>query len=64
MRPPEAKVEQGGGGWGGSCTCPDGSVYYAGDEHNNCGSLAYYGGEPGACVQSGGNTEQRLSKSP
>ena len=27
------------GGWGGSCTCPDGQVYQVGDEHNHCGSL-------------------------
>merc|ERR1712086_19611 len=37
------------GGWGGSCTCPDGSTYWVGDRNNNCGSLACFGGTAGTC---------------
>eukprot|EP00493_Phyllostaurus_siculus_P025902 UN26247 len=37
------------GGWGGSCTCPDGSVYQVGDNDNSCGSLACFGGHSGTC---------------
>jgi len=28
------------GGWGGECTCPDGSVYQVGDNGDACGTLA------------------------
>ena len=31
---------------GGSCTCPDGSVYQVGDNGDGCGSLACVGGAP------------------
>ena len=37
------------GGWGGTCTCPDGSTYDVGDNGNACGSLACVGGKAGAC---------------
>lgn len=37
------------GGWGGSCTCPDGQVYQVGDENNACRSIACDGGTPGTC---------------
>jgi hypothetical protein len=37
------------GGHGGSCTCPDGSVYWVGDNHNGCATLACVGGTPGKC---------------
>lgn len=37
------------GGWGGDCTCPDGSVYRVGDNDDRCGSLACYGGVSGTC---------------
>jgi len=37
------------GEWGGSCTCPGGSVYYVGDNIDSCGSLACIGGTPGPC---------------
>jgi len=37
------------GVWGGTCTCPDGQVYLAGDENNACGSLACEGGVAGIC---------------
>jgi len=37
------------GGHGGSCTCPDGSVYQVGDNYNGCGSLACVGGVSGTC---------------
>ena len=37
------------GGWGGTCTCPDGQVYQVGDNKDTCGSLACIGGEAGTC---------------
>ena len=37
------------GVWGGKCTCPDGQVFTAGDEGNNCGSIACRGGIQGEC---------------
>ena len=37
------------GGWGGSCTCPDGSIYWVGDNNDSCGSLACVGGTAGTC---------------
>jgi len=37
------------GGWGGSCTCPDGSVYQVADHIDACASLACIGGTPGTC---------------
>jgi len=37
------------GGWGGSCTCPDGSVYYVGDEKSDCDHIACEGGFSGTC---------------
>merc|ERR1719195_728243 len=40
---------QGVGGWGGSCTCPDGSVYQVGDNFDYCDSLACHGGISGTC---------------
>ena len=40
---------QNGGLWGGSCTCPDGSVYLVGDSADYCGSLACVGGASGTC---------------
>ena len=39
------------GGWGGTCTCPDGSVYQVGDEANACASLACVGGISGICSE-------------
>lgn len=39
------------GVWGGSCTCPDGRVYTAGDRGNLCRSLACFGGEEGECIE-------------
>jgi uncharacterized protein (DUF2237 family) len=42
------------GGWGGSCTCPDGSVYQVGDNLNSCGSLACFGGKSGTCHRKNG----------
>ena len=35
--------------WGGSCTCPDGTVYQVGANDDACGSLACEGGTPGEC---------------
>ena len=40
---------QGVGGWGGTCTCPDGEVLYAGDNYNSCWSLACINGISGSC---------------
>lgn len=37
------------GNHGGSCTCPDGSVYQVGDSNDSCGSLQCFGGTPGVC---------------
>lgn len=36
---------------GGNCTCPSGTAYEVGDNVNNCGSLACFGGVagPGSC---------------
>ena len=41
------------GGWGGTCTCPDGEVYQVGDFDNDdyCGSLACIGGVAGSCYR-------------
>ncbi|KAL1499595.1 hypothetical protein AB1Y20_011794 [Prymnesium parvum] len=39
------------GVWGGSCTCPDGRVYTAGDNGDLCGSLACFGGVSGPCQE-------------
>jgi len=36
-------------GWGGDCTCDDGSVYQVGDNGDYCGSLACVGGSSGTC---------------
>jgi len=43
------QTNAGTGGWGGSCTCPDGSVYQVGDNGDACGSLACGGGTSGQC---------------
>lgn len=43
------KVPSGVGGWGGTCTCPDGRAYAVGDNWDSCGSLACIGGTPSAC---------------
>jgi hypothetical protein len=37
------------GGWGGTCTCPNGQTYHVGDLNNYCRSLACYGGRAGTC---------------
>jgi len=37
------------GGWGGTCTCPDGITYQVGDNFDGCGSLACIGGISGSC---------------
>ena len=47
------------GGWGGSCTCPDGQVYQVGDENNYCASLACEGGVSGTCNRSNGEWSRR-----
>jgi hypothetical protein len=49
------------GRFGGTCTCPDGSVYATGDNQDSCGSLACGGGTAGACIkQPGPWTDQRV----
>merc|ERR1712054_572420 len=50
--PPQNKYEENVhrvGAWGGSCTCPDGTVYQVGDNYDSCGSLACDGGKQGKC---------------
>ena len=37
------------GGFGGTCTCPDGSEYEVGDMNDDCATLACFGGTPGKC---------------
>ena len=41
------------GRYGGLCTCPDGSAYGAGDNNNDCQSLACIGGVAGECHRRG-----------
>ena len=60
--PKNDKVEEnaeGVGGWGGSCTCPDGSVYMVGDHIDYCQSLACYGGTAGVCNKHDGVWSRR-----
>jgi FAD/FMN-containing dehydrogenase len=38
------------GDWGGTCKCPNGSVYQVGDNNDGCASLACVGGTAGACT--------------
>jgi hypothetical protein len=40
--------------YGGTCTCPDGSIYQVADNNDNCGSLACVGGNSGSCTVSPG----------
>jgi len=47
------------GGFGGSCTCPDGAVYQVGDRNNDCKSLACVGGAEGQCVKAPGKWSNR-----
>jgi len=42
------------GAYGGSCTCPDGSVWQVGDNYDSCGSLACIGGVSGTCHRQNG----------
>ena len=35
------RTRKAGGVWGGSCTCPDGTMYQVGDDNNFCRSLRY-----------------------
>ena len=65
-KPPPAKypapqniVSSGSGGWGGSCTCPDGTTYWVGDNWDACASLACTGGTPGNCIRHGGQWSGR-----
>lgn len=37
------------GGWGGSCTCPNGEVYQVADQGRGCSALNCHGGTSGAC---------------
>ena len=47
------------GGWGGSCTCPDGSVFQVGDLNDYCGSLACVNGQAGTCNEDEGAWSSR-----
>eukprot|EP00947_MAST-08B_sp_MAST-8B-sp1_P001346 g1346.t1 len=52
----ESLISVRAGEHGGSCTCPDGQVYWVGDEGNDCRSLACFnGGTPGECHLYAGN---------
>jgi len=42
------------GGSGGVCACPDGGLYFAGDNKDNCGSLACVNGRVGEVTDSKG----------
>ena len=44
------------GGYGGSCTCPDGQVYQVGDDNNSCNSMSKgcVGGTATSCYKSSG----------
>jgi len=42
------------GGWGGECTCPDGSVYQVGDNGDSCETLACIGGTYSLCNHQAG----------
>ena len=44
------------GMWGGTCTCPDGTVYQVGDRYDYCQSLNCVNGVSGTC-NSFGNTD-------
>jgi len=45
-----AFIEQAGtGGWGGTCTCPDGQEYQVGDHWAACANLACVNGQSGTC---------------
>lgn len=44
--------EQSIGGWGGTCTCPDGQTYQVGDRHDNCRTMVCIGGTASSCSQS------------
>jgi len=39
------------GGWGGTCTCPDGETQYVGDNLDGCKSIACVGGVAGKCTE-------------
>jgi len=39
------------GGWGGTCTCPNGETYDVGDNGDACASLACVGGTEGQCFE-------------
>jgi FAD/FMN-containing dehydrogenase len=45
------------GGWGGTCTCPNGSVFRVGNTSDACGSLACVGGVAGACSENNAGGE-------
>jgi len=47
------------GGWGGSCTCPNGEVYQVGDNVDYCRSLACVGGTSGHCNKKFGPWSRR-----
>ena len=47
------------GKWGGQCTCPDGAKLWAGDNGDNCGSLACINGISGDCKKKEGKWSQK-----
>jgi hypothetical protein len=50
---------KGVGGWGGTCTCPDGQSYQVGDNDNACESIACINGNAGECNRKSGPWKKR-----
>ena len=42
-------IEEGVGGWGGTCRCPDGNEYQVADNNDACNSLACINGQKLNC---------------
>ena len=42
------------GDWGGECLCPDGSMYYVGDNFDSCATMRCEGGFSGRCFNKSG----------
>ena len=47
------------GGWGGTCRCPNGIYYEAGDNNDGCGTLACVNGEMIDCNRFEGGWSKR-----
>ena len=50
------------GAWGGTCECPDGNTYLAGDNWDRCNSLACINGKMLSCYEKiGGWSERKVT---